>query len=211
MKMTSSKLIYSDILNESWKSLKGQLPLVAGLSLVFTVGLLVLFKIPFLGQAVMGPFSLGYLKCLLRIRSNETIGYSDFFWGFQEMNRFVHALLLSVLISLGYLGFIFLLIPGIWWMVASTFANAIFVMGTEDCIEALKKSIALVQGRWWNVAGLIGVLCLINFAGAMCFAIGIFISLPVATLALYIAAEKLLLTTPPQVEILPAEAPVTVV
>ncbi len=211
--MSEFKLKYTDVVEESWNSFRDQLPLTAGLSLVFICGMAVLFYIPVFGHFLMSPFGLGYLKCLIQIRKKEKFDFPDFFWAFSNLNRFIHATLLGFLIALGYLGFILLLVPGIWWFVVTTFSNVIFISGTEDCIAAIKKSMQMVEGRWWNVAGLIGFLSLINLAGAMFFLIGVIISLPVTTLALYIAFEKLLLNqlTHLQTETLQsvsAEAPV---
>ena len=204
--MSELKLKYSEVIEESWKSIRDQLPLTAGLSLVFMAGMAVLFYIPVVGHILMAPFALGYLKCLIQIRKKENFGYSEFFWAFSNLNRFIHSALLGFLITLGYLGFILLLVPGIWWFVVSSFSNVIFISGTEDCIEAIKKSMQLVQDRWWNVAGLIGAFSLLNLAGAMFFFIGVIISLPVTTLGLYIAFEKLVLRIPPASEAVTVES-----
>ncbi len=197
---SESQLNSSEIISESWVALSPQLALVAGLSLVFSIGMGILAMVHVVGYLLMAPLTIGYLKCLVQIRNKQVFQFSDLFWCFHNMNRMIHSILLSLIVPLGYLGFI-LLIPGIWWVVASCFSNVLFLIGPEDSIGAIKKSMALVKGRWWNIANLLGLVFLINFAGALCFAVGLLVSLPVTTLALFIAAEKLLripALTPPQ-------------
>jgi len=186
------KLAYGEVLDSAWKSIRDDLPLAAALTAVFGFGVWVLNLVPFLGYLVIGPLSLGYIKCLQQIRLKQVIGYQDFLWAFLNFNRFLHAVLLSVLINFGMiLGFILLLIPGIWFAVASCFSNVSFLFRKEDSIDAIKRSMEIVKNRWWNVFGFGMVLLMINLAGALCLFIGLLISAPVSALATIIAFERL--------------------
>jgi hypothetical protein len=185
-------LVYSDIFGESWKAIKDDLALVAGLSLVYFFGAWVLAHIPLINFLVLGPLAMGYLRCLMQIRKKETIGYQDFFWGFLDFNRFLNIIILHLLISFGTaLGFILLIVPGIWFVVSTLFAMSIFVTEKSDGITAIQKSIELCKGRWWNIAGFVLVISLINMAGVLCLGIGILLSIPISFLSMLIALEKL--------------------
>lgn len=187
------KLVYSEIFDSAWKSIKDDLALSAGLTLVFLVAAGVCSKIPFVGTIVSLPLGAGYIRCLLKIRAKETMGYGDFFWGFSNLNRLLHLILLNLLIGIGgAIGLVLLVIPGVWWFVATGFGLQIFVLKDVDAVEALKSSLALVKGRWWNVFGLTLTGGLLVMAGFICLFVGALIAIPVATLAMVFAAEKLM-------------------
>ncbi len=186
------ELVYSEVLKESWAALKSDLALVAGLTAVYFFGVWVINHIPVVNVLVVGPLLMGYVKCLIQIRKKEVIGYQDFFWAFQDFNRLAHAVILGILGTIGMaIGFVLLIVPGIWFLVANYFASTIFVTQKEDGIEAIKMSMDLVKGRWWNIAGFIFMVFLLNVAGGFCFLIGLLVTAPVSVLASVVALEKL--------------------
>lgn len=191
------KLQYGEIFDSAWKALKDDLALVAGLSLVYGFAVWVVCLIPFLGQLLTGPMAMGYMRCLIQIRAKQVIGYEDFFWGFINLNRLLHAVLLSAIVFLGTaLGFILLIIPGIWFLVSSVFSNPLFLLEKQDAIEAIKKSFDLSKGRWLNIFGFMVCIGMLNIAGALCFVIGLLVSAPITTMAIILATEKLRGLTP---------------
>ncbi len=187
------KLNYSEILNVAWGHIKNDLPLVAALTLVSMTGLAVCNSLAPLGNLLSFPFLAGYLRCLLKIRNRETIGYSDFFWGFLNFNRLLHLGLANLLVGLGFIfGLIFLLFPGIWWLIASSFALQLMVLKDLDSVGAIQKSLALVKNRWWNVFGFTLLIAMINIVGTLCFFVGVLISIPVSAMAALGAVEFLM-------------------
>lgn len=196
------KLAYGEILDKSWKALRDELPLVAGLSAVYIFGIWVLSMVPVLGYVIGGPLGLGYLRCLNQIRNKQVIGYQDFFWAFLNFNRFLHSVLMIVLIYIGTaVGFILLVVPGIWFVIASWFCSPAFLLKKDDAVEAVKTSLAVVKNRWFNVFGFVLVIAIINILGALCFFVGLLISAPISVLASLIAFEQLSAT----VQLPPAE------
>lgn len=188
---------YSTLFNKSWDSLKNNLPLVAGLTLVYMVGLGAMSCLPVFGGFFTAPFTAGYMICLLRIRKNEVFGYTDVFWGFMNFSRFLQLLLASFLVGvITIAGTICLLIPGIWFAIASSFTTSYIVLNDTDAITAIKKSLAAVKGRWWFVFGLLLFCGLLAVLGALCFVIGLLLALPVSSMMILIAAEQL--STAPQ-------------
>ncbi len=187
------KLNYSEILNVAWSHIKNDLPLAVGLTLVSMMSLAVANWIPFVGSFLNFPLLAGYLRCLLKIRNRETIGYSDFFWGFVNFNRLLHLGLASLLVGLGFiLGLILLLFPGIWWIFAAIFTLQLMVLKDLDSVGAIQKSLALVKNRWWNVFGFFVLLAMINFVGSLCFFVGVLISVPLTAMAALSAVEFLM-------------------
>jgi uncharacterized membrane protein len=191
--MPTQKLIYSEIFNEAWNSLKADLALVVGLTAVYGFGIWVLSHIPFVNFLFIAPIAVGYMRCLMQIRKKEVIGFNDFLWAFTDFNRFLHVVILNILVWLGAgFGMLLLIIPGIWFIVATAFSTQIFTLHKPDAVEAIKTSLDVVKGRWWNIAGFVFVLGLINLAGMICLFIGILISWPLTTMATLLATEKLM-------------------
>lgn len=185
-------LVYSEVFNDAWASIKDDLALVIGLTAVMGFGIWVFSLIPYAGFLFTGALTVGYCRALLQIQKKQTIGYQDIFWGFQNLNRFLHIVVLNLVIGIGaFFGFLLLIVPGIWFTVAASLSASLFVQGTEDGIEAIKKSMDLVGGRWWNIAGFCGVLFLVIMAGCLFFGIGLLLAMPVATMASLIAVQKL--------------------
>lgn len=187
------ELLYSDILKKSWQQMSPQLPLFAALSMVVGLAISVAVSLPFFGLIVVGPVMLGYFKCVDQLRKGNSIDFADFFWGFTDLNRFLHAVLMFYVMGFGVgLGLVFLIIPGIWFAVVSSFSLPIFVLHKQDGLAAIRKSMNLVERRWWNVAAFIFVLLILNFLGSLCFLLGLLVTTPITVLSLLIACEELL-------------------
>lgn len=181
------------LLKKSWAEVGQNIPLFAALFGVFGVVLWVSSMIPVGAFFVGGPLTCGLMVCALKLRRNEDFGFGDFFWSFQNFNRYLHSLILSVVVSAGTtLGLLFMLIPGIWFMVAAVFSTALFILYKQDGIGAIQKSIDLVRGRWWNIAGILGIIGVLNVIGVLCFFIGILVTTPLSAVILLNAAEALL-------------------
>ena len=182
----------SNIFDRSWNGIKDQLALTAGLTLVYLVGITAISMLPIVGGFLSAPFTAGYMVCLLKIRKNEDIDYNDVFWGFQNFNRFAQLLLGGFLVGfLLILATIFFVIPGIWFLVASSLTTAYLVLNDSDAVTALKKSLAAVKGRWWHVCLLMLALGLLTLIGMVCFLIGLLVTIPLVNLMILTAAEEL--------------------
>ncbi len=183
----------TEILKRAWREMSGNIPLFAALTAVFGVVIWVSSMIPFLSILISAPLGFGLTVCIQKLRRNENFGFEDFFWGFLDFNRYLHGLIYGALTTAGiFLGILFFVFPGVWFMVAVTFASVIFVVKRQDGVEAIRKSIELVKGRWWNIAGFLGWIFVINFLGALCFVIGLLVTAPLSALAMILATEALL-------------------
>jgi len=86
---------------------------------------------------------------------------------------------------------IFLIIPGIYFMVSYTFALPLIVDRKMDFWQAMELSRKMVGRHWWKVFGLIIVLMLLGLAGIMVFLVGFFIAGAIAQAAVAYAYEDI--------------------
>lgn len=185
-------LSINDTFNKSWDAIKNSLPLVAGLTLVYGVGIAAISMIPIVGNFLSTPFTAGYMYCLIKIRRGDSIDYPDVFWAFMDFNRLGQLLLAGAITGLlTILGFILLVVPGVWFIVASSLTTAFLVLKDTDALTAIRLSKDSVRGNWWKVLLLLIAMGLLVCAGMMCFFIGVLIALPVSSLMLITAAETL--------------------
>jgi hypothetical protein len=68
---------------------------------------------------------------------------------------FIKYILLTIVTAIVILlGFLLLIVPGIWLSVSLAFASYFLVLrDTSSIVASMKKSHALVKGRWWRVFG----------------------------------------------------------
>lgn len=173
----------NQLFERGWNSVKEQIALVMGLSLVMLLGLMATGSLPLLGWALNAVIGVGYVACLMRLRRGEQFDFADFLWAFQNMNRLVHVLLAALLVMVAVImGFILLVIPGVWIWVMLSLTTVVQVKRDLDGVAAVKASYELVTGNWWRVFGMMFFILLLNFAGALCLMIGLLITMPLSYL-----------------------------
>lgn len=188
----SSLPTYTELLNKSWDSMKNNLSLSAGLTLVYCMGLGAMNYVDYIGWAVGILVAAGYMACLLKMREGKTFDFQDFLWAFQSFDRLIHVLLASVLrTAIIFVGFVLLIIPGIYWTVTTCLSDVLVVKEKQDAVGAIKRSMALVKGRWSYMAGFLFVLMLLNIVGFLCAIIGILITIPLSFHMLFNVVEAL--------------------
>lgn len=192
-----SELTYGQLFDKSWDTIKKNLALSAGLTLVYFLAAIALNIIPFVGGVLAGLLTPGYLYCLIRIRDHQNIEFRDFFWSFQDFNRVLHWLVMYfVKIIAVVIGLILLIIPGIYIAVAVMVSEPYFVFRQQDGIEALKASAKLVTQNWWFMFGLVWLILFLNILGALCFLIGLLVTIPMSVVIVFYAMEALEKITP---------------
>jgi hypothetical protein len=187
---------------QSWEVVKQHLGLSAGLTLVLFLITGTAKFIPLLGNFLLVPFYFGYMRCLWKLKNNEAFDYSDFFWGWMDLNRLGHLILSQFLVSIFFtFGLLLLILPGIWIAVATALTSPclLFLNGT-DSIGAIKESMALVKNHWWQVFGFLCVCLLILAMGALVLGVGLLVAFPLMTLMLLFLTEKLQREKPTQAE-----------
>jgi len=133
---------------------------------------------------------IGWTKLLLKLLDGEVtsvkemIQHSNLFWKYLGTNL-LYALMVSV-------GFVLLIIPGFYLMLKYGFAPIIIIDEHVSIRGAFKKSAEITQGVKWKLLGLIIVVALANILGACIFFVGLFVSIPVSSLAYLSVYRKLI-------------------
>lgn len=153
--------------------------------------LLYLAVMPFGGFIISGPLTAGFFIASSLIMNNKPLVFENFFDGFRLfVPLFLVMLIVGILVFFGFLLFI---IPGIYLSVAYSFAIHFVIFEKLDFWEAMEASRKLVNREWFSIFGLIIVLGLLNFAGALAFGVGIILTIPISYAALYAAFEDIYL------------------
>lgn len=177
---------FSNLLEESWHSLKPQLGLGIGVTICFMVVGILLSRIPYIGLFLGVLVTPGYLLFLNAIRTNTNPNSSHLLWLFSDFNYVLQFLALSVLsMAVISLGFILLLIPGIYLFIALAFNQIIFLLEKPDAIFAMKESMDLVKNRWWYIHNIYFWLFLLNLAGFLALGVGLLVTIPLSHIILF--------------------------
>jgi uncharacterized membrane protein len=142
-------------------------------------------------QWIIGPYSFGFIGFIYDIFIGGPLGYgmsyaylkaarqdevevNDLFAAFKNYWSAVLAnILVSIIIAIG---FILLIIPGIYFACKLVFTPYLVVDRKMEVIEAIKTSWEMTNGHAWKVF-LIGLLAIpIFLAGLICFGVGVIIS-----------------------------------
>jgi len=160
------------------------------------------FNTSVLGILLGGPLMGGlYLYFLKKIRG-EQVRVETAFSGFS--NSLLHLILASFVTGvLTTLGFLFLILPGIYLLVAWMFTLPLVIDKRLDFWPAMRLSLHAISKHWWKFLGFLLVLALVNLGGLLLFLVGIFVTIPVSLAALMYAYEDIV--NPPG---MPAAAPV---
>jgi serine/threonine protein kinase len=143
-----------------------------------------------LGILLSGPLMGGlYLYFLKKIR-REAAGVETAFTGFRH--PFPHLVIAGFLTSLlTALGFLCLILPGVYLFVAWIFTFPLIVDQRLDFWPAMQLSRKIISKHWWKFLGFLIVLALINLAGLATCCVGLFITFPITFAALAYAYEDI--------------------
>jgi hypothetical protein len=133
---------------------------------------------------------IGWIKMLLKIEEGHHTELKELVAHAHLFLRFVVASILCGLIV--GIGFILLLIPGIYFMLKYSFVP-ILAIDTDLGYGALfDKSAQMTNGVKWKFLGFLIVITLVNIVGIIPFGIGLLVTLPVTFLAYLHIYRKLL-------------------
>ncbi len=175
----------SQYLSRGWEIFKEQAGLFIGFSVLATCILAMASFIPFANMFLSAPLMAGFYLVARKIDLGQPIEFNDFFSGF---NFFLQLLLLSVVtgIFIG-LGFICLVIPGIYLAVAYTFGSPLILFGKLEFWDAMEASRKVVTNNWFNIFGFLIINMFIVLGGILLLGIGIFVAYPWVACATYAA------------------------
>lgn len=116
--------------------------------------------------------------------------FGFFFKGFDFFAPLVVLNIVSAILIL--VGFVFLIIPGIYLWVAYSFANMFIIFLKYDYWSALEYSRKIIAKNWWQFFGFIIVLGMINVAGFLFCGIGIIFTVPATFCMQFCAFEDII-------------------
>jgi len=200
MKARPGKLDISRCFERSWELLKANFwPLVGVTALVFileeAIALLSYFGlgqvaelvlVSIVGNVFIGGLQFYFLK---KIRGQPTV-LGDAFAGFTTaflplaLGGLVGGLLMAC-------GFILLVLPGIYLVVAYTFTWLLIVDQKLDFWAALEVSRRVITAQWWRVLGLLLLGFVFALLGLALLIVGVFVAMPLIYGALVYAYEDL--------------------
>lgn len=144
--------------------------------------------IPFAGILISGPLTVGNWLVARKIQRGEPYEFGDFFGGF---NYFVQLLLASLIVGIFVaIGFIFLIIPGIYLAVAYGWTNMFVTFHKYEFWPAMEASRTVITKNWWNVFAFFIVVFLVNILGLLALGIGLLVTVPATTIAIYHLFEQ---------------------
>jgi hypothetical protein len=129
-----------------------------------------------LGYIVGPPLWAGFLIVAIKLLLNQSTEVNDFTMGF----KFVLPLLLYSVVSSIFIsiGFMLLIIPGLYLLVGYLFTTWIIVDRKLDFWPAMELSRKTVHKHWFDVFGFFLLLCLINFGGLLLLGFGLLVTVP---------------------------------
>ncbi len=190
------------LLKESWEIVKKNYRLVAMLLVAYIVYNFVQgivqnqVKDTILAFVVSIAFTLltmfleiGLLKIALKLIDGKEAKFQDLWTYPQYLLRFIGA---SILLGLAVLvGFILLIIPGIYVALRLQFTPFLVVDKDMGIMDALKGSWDMTQGMVLNLFLFALLLIAINILGAIALLVGLLVSLPVSFFAVALLYRKL--------------------
>jgi uncharacterized membrane protein len=148
------------------------------------------FVLTIVAVALSIVMSLGLIKIALKFYDGERGNWGDLFSQYRLFFSVLFAAILYAFAVMG--GYILLIIPGIILSIKLFFFDYLIVDSHAGVIESLKKSWAITKGATWHLFVFSLMLFGINVLGALFFLVGLFLTLPVAMLAMAFAYRKLL-------------------
>ncbi|MFZ4524341.1 MAG: hypothetical protein ACOYOE_02015 [Chlorobium sp.] len=152
-------------------------------TLMFDAGSSLLFS------SIAAPFYAGYSIVAFKLLLRQPFQFSDFFRGFNYfLPLFLASLASSILVGIG---FILLLLPGIYLAVSYMFTTFLVIDYRMEFWQAMEISRNIISRNWFAFLLFALVLCFINLLGALAFGIGLLVTLPVTSCAVAIAYKEI--------------------
>jgi len=135
-------------------------------------------------------FMGGLFRYYLKLIRGQEAGIGDAFSGFTD--GFVPLAILGfVQGTLVLIGLVLCIVPGIYLAIAWYFATLLVVDRGIDFWSAMELSRKMVSRHWFTVFGIMLLLGLLAAAGLIACCVGMFVSMPVAFMALTLVYETI--------------------
>ena len=133
--------------------------------------------------------SAGYYFVAFQVARGRSAVFNDFFRGFNKfLPIFLTALVAGILTAIG---FVLLVIPGIYLAVAYLFVQPLVIDKNADFWQAMETSRQLITKKWFSFFGLLLVIALLNFAGLLLLGVGLLVTVPLSVCIIAAAYEDI--------------------
>lgn len=202
MHMTHNNFTYKELLTFGWEKTKQHYWFLLGVAFIYLV--LTVATGPVIPLNVVAAFVLkiAVIYVALRIVDDHTPKYADLVVPFRDYKILLHFVIGSILYALAVIvGLLLLVLPGIYLLVRLQYYSYLLVEHENmTAMDALRKSMDMTRGKFWKLFGFLLVFILINIVGALLLGIGLFITLPMTTIAYTLLYRKLSVSAPRQHE-----------
>ncbi|MBD2072581.1 hypothetical protein H6F86_01505 [Phormidium sp. FACHB-592] len=180
----------SEYIGSGWATLKKNLGGFVGFTLVVFLINIAIAKInqsaspvgTLISLLISGPLNAGFFIVAFKLLRNRATTFGDFFRGFNNfLPLFLVSLISSVMIGIGFL---LIIIPGIYLAVAYTFALPLVLEKKMNFWDGMEFSRKLISKNWFSFFGFAFVLVLLNLAGALLLGIGLLVTIPLSVCAI---------------------------
>ena len=180
-------------ISRGWALVKANFWLLVGasfVSLLLAGGCGIPYIGPVISLIIGGPMMGGLYALILKKIRGQSATLGDAFVGFSI--AFVPLMLAHIVSgSLAMIGFLLLIIPGIYLVIAWQFTLALVIDKKIDFWPAMELSRKVVSRHWWVFFGLLIVNGLIAILGLVCCLVGVFIAIPVGLASMMYAYEDI--------------------
>jgi hypothetical protein len=181
-------------IKQGWEMFKEHISEFVGFTLILFVASAVSSKLAPAGSlvfsAVISSLSAGYALAAFRLLSGQPIEFADFFKGFNYfLPLFLASLAGGFIVSIG---FVLLIIPGIYLAVAYMFTTYFIIDYRMEFWQALETSRKIITKNWFAFFGFAFALFAINLLGGLALGVGLLVSIPVTACAAAIAYKDII-------------------
>lgn len=195
-----------DYFSRGWEIFKAKAPLFVAFTLLLVLIQIVISILPApIGtRSADGPsggilslafnivtpaLTAGYYFVAFQIARNRNAVFNDFFQGFNKfLPLFLVSLVSGVLIAIGFL---LLVLPGVYLAVAYLFAQPLVIDKSADFWQAMETSRKLVTKKWFSFFGLLLMIFLLNVGGAILLGVGLLVTIPLSVCIIAAAYEDI--------------------
>lgn len=135
------------------------------------------------------PLWAGFIIVTIKLLLHHPTDVNDFTKGF----KFILPLLLYSVVSTVFIsiGFILLILPGIYLLVCYLFTTWLIIDRKLDFWRAMELSRKTLHKHWFEVFGFFLILCLINFGGLLLLGLGMVVTVPWTLCTLTVAYKDI--------------------
>lgn len=192
---TGYKLEIGKYISEAWEIFKDYPFGFIGFSFISACISAGLGNIPVVGTLINAAISpalgIGIVLVAQKIKHNQPFQFSDFFKGFEKMQQLAIVGILSTLLLLA--AFVCLIIPGIYLAVSygliNMFAYFLYDGNNWETMERCRK---FASKQWFDFFLFFLLLGLLNLGGVLMLVVGVFVTLPLSVISLYVCYESII-------------------